>query len=484
MNDVAKLSTEDFINNIKEVARSRFDWSFYPQQTLPAEDWKELVEAGVFLPVLTKEFGGRDSHEEMTLVLESIAEYNLPLAFYAKVTTAVALRPIIAWGTREVQQEVLPQFASGEPITCGLAMTEPGGGSALAGMTTTFSKVDGGYRIKGRKHWQGFSTTARWWIVCAREEGGNTFGYFVIRRDEGFETIEKYDSLGMKVLDYGLNEIDAFVPEYRRLNAYDKDLSAAVEVLMAPRSLMPAMGAGFLRRVEREALSYATKRPYGRKTLAEIPFVKYRLDSIKASSTICEALHFYATKQLDMQGTMIDDYPQVQALKTVATENMISAANHYIQISGGEGYRHGSPKTLASQAFLDTRVFTIFDGNNDLLSQQLAQWCLKREEGKTLTPILAAWPLTSLAMQNLELDTSFLDKPLDQGGLVLAGRLIAYVFAAQQVLEWEKASPQAVSGSAQSAIKYLKAEIQKVGVELELAESIGHDAVEASAASR
>ena len=77
-------------------------------------------------------------------------------------------------------------------------------------MTTTFEEVDGGYHIRGLKHWQGFSTTGHWWLVAAKNDtDGRRYGYFIVKRSEGLRTVRRYEPVGMKLLDYGLNEIDA-----------------------------------------------------------------------------------------------------------------------------------------------------------------------------------------------------------------------------------------------------------------------------------
>jgi alkylation response protein AidB-like acyl-CoA dehydrogenase len=151
-----------------------------------------------------------------------------------------------------------------------------------------------------------------------------------------------------------------------------------VEMLMPPRSMMAALACGFLRRINREAHTYANSRPMGPAPLSAIRFAKYRLKSIETSSTICEALNHYLVTVLDVKTDMTDAFPAVQAIKTVATERMLTSAHHYQQLCGGEGYRCESPTNIAGQAFLDTRVFTIFGGTNDLLSQQLTEFCLAR----------------------------------------------------------------------------------------------------------
>jgi hypothetical protein len=240
-----------------------------------------------------------------------------------------------------------------------------------------------------------------------------------------------------------------------------------VEILMASRSIMAAMGCGFLRRISREAHAYADGRLIGRAPLSEIGFARYRLAAIDASYTVSEALNHYLRTVLDFKAEMTPDFPAVQAIKTVVTERMVGAAQHYQQLTGGEGYRCGSPTNIAGQAFLDSRVFTVFDGNNDLLSEQLTEYSVARLAGQSLSAFLADWSLTAPAVTRLRLDLRFLDQPLQQEHLVLAGRVIAYLFAVTQVMKWAVetgADPRRV----RSAIEFLRTDIVGVATEFRL----------------
>jgi alkylation response protein AidB-like acyl-CoA dehydrogenase len=463
------LSTNELIAGIEAVA-SKFDSATYPQQNLPPDDWALLVGSGVLLPALPKEYGGRDSHVEMCRVVETLSEWNLPLGMYMTIVTGVALRPIALFASEEAKREVLPLFAGSDPMICGFASTEPGCGSAMSSMTTTFEEVDGGYRIRGRKHWQAFSFSAHWWLVSAKNDedyGRREYGYFVVKRSEGFRTAERYEPLGLKVIDYGLNDIDAVVPRHRRIQAEGRNLKPMVEMLMASRAMMAAMGCGFLRRISREAHEYADGRQIGPAPLSAIRFARYRLAAIDTSYTICEALNRYLQTVLDVKADMIDSFPAVQAIKTVATDRMLSAAHHYQQLVGGEGYRCGSPTNISAQAFLDARVFTVFDGTNDLLSQQLTEYCLARLDGQSLSGFLADWPLTAPAVTTHHLDLSFLDRDLGQEHLVLAGRAIAYLFAIAQVMRWATET-DADPDRARAAIGFLKTDIAGVAAEFDL----------------
>jgi alkylation response protein AidB-like acyl-CoA dehydrogenase len=461
------LTTNEFINGIQAVA-SKFDSASYPQQNLPADDWALLVGNGVLLPALPREYGGRDSHVEMCRVVETLSESNLPLGMYTTIVTGVALRPIALYATEEAKREVLPLFAGSDPMIAGFASTEPGCGSAMSGMTTTFEKVDGGYHIRGRKHWQAFSYSAHWWLVSAKnDDHGREYGYFIVKRSEGFRTAAHYEPLGLKVIDYGLNDIDAVVPEYRRIGAGTRNLRPMVEMLMASRAMMAAMGCGFLRRISREAHEYADGRRIGPGPLSEIRFARYRLAAIDTSYTICEALNHHLLTRLDVKRDMIGSFPAVQAIKTVATDRMLSAAHHYQQLVGGEGYRCGSPTNISAQAFLDARVFTIFDGTNDLLSQQLTEYCLPRMDGRPLSDFLAHWPLTAPAVAKYRPDLAFLDRELAQEHLVLAGRAIAYLFAITQVMTWARETG-ADPARADAAARFLLTDIAGVAGEFAL----------------
>lgn len=463
--DLLSLPPTEFIAGIDAVA-SKFDAATYPQQNLPPHGWALLVRAGVLLPTLPKEHGGRDSHIEMCQVVETAAEWNLALGVYMIVNTALALLPVVKWAGEEAKQEVLPLFAGGDPLMIGLAATEPGAGSALSCITTTFEEVDGGYRIRGRKHWQALSSTAHWWMVVAKNVHSSEIGYFIVKRTEGFRTVELYDALGLKLIDYGANEIDATVPRHRRINAEEAGVDP-VDLFMVSRALMAETASGFLRRISREAHTYVQGRRIGRKPQSKIKFVNYKLASIDASHTICEALSHYVRTVLDFKADMTPAYPAIQAIKTVVTERMVNAAQDYQQLTGGEGYRCGSPTNIAGQGFLDSRVFTIFDGNNDMLSQQLALHCLSRRSRQPLSRFLAYWPLTAPAVATLEPDLSFLDRNLSQEYQVLAGRVIAYLFTITQLLAWA-AETGADPGRVRTAVEFLRHDIGGVAAEFRL----------------
>ena len=70
-------------------------------------------------------------------------------------------------GSEALREEVLPQIAAGK-LTFGIGMSEPDSGSDLSSVRTKAEKVEGGWRIEGRKVWTTNAHHADYLIVLCR----------------------------------------------------------------------------------------------------------------------------------------------------------------------------------------------------------------------------------------------------------------------------------------------------------------------------
>lgn len=70
-------------------------------------------------------------------------------------------------GSETLKNEVLPKIAAGK-LTFGIGMSEPDSGSDLSSVRTKAEKVDGGWRIEGRKVWTTNAHHADYLIVLCR----------------------------------------------------------------------------------------------------------------------------------------------------------------------------------------------------------------------------------------------------------------------------------------------------------------------------
>jgi (2S)-methylsuccinyl-CoA dehydrogenase len=81
----------------------------------------------------------------------------------------------------------LPRIASGE-LLVGVSVTEPDFGSDVAGVITSATPVDGGYRINGVKTWATFAGRAELIMLLARTDPDRTAAHrglslFVVEKD-------------------------------------------------------------------------------------------------------------------------------------------------------------------------------------------------------------------------------------------------------------------------------------------------------------
>lgn len=468
----ASLITEDYLSQIENLVKENYNSATFPKASFPREDWEKLVDEGIMLSMIPKEFGGRDSHEELCEIIERISRYNLPLGMYTMIITALFIRNISKYGNEELKEEVLSLFNQ-KALIGGFALTEPHCGSNLARMTTTYEETAEGYYIKGEKHWQAFSLTADWWLVAAKNiHNSKEFAYFALKREEGWEAIEEYNALGLKAIDYGRSKVEATIPKHRRLRVTSEKLLGAIDFLCASRLSMAAMATGSISRMYKEAKERTLERPMGKGKLNDIGYVKYKLKLIAANKVIAQALYHYLKTKCDFRDNLMDSFFESQAIKVLATDKMLESALNYQQLCGGEGYRYNSPSNNAAYALLDTRVYTIFDGTNDLLSQQIAEYCIKKAGDQPVLAFLQNYDKTKHGLDLINMDLSILNRNNRQEERVMNGQIISRIFGLNCLVEASSMAEEKMFeyGDFRNAVSFIKADLKKILAETEVLE--------------
>ncbi|HEX9268349.1 MAG TPA: acyl-CoA dehydrogenase family protein [Candidatus Limnocylindria bacterium] len=112
-------------------------------------------------------YGGRDRPEmERYAITEELLAAGAPVAahWFAQRQTGPLL---IRHGTEEQRVRFLPAIARGECYFA-ICMSEPNAGSDLAAVRTSAEKVDGGWRVNGRKVWTSHAHVSHFGIVLCR----------------------------------------------------------------------------------------------------------------------------------------------------------------------------------------------------------------------------------------------------------------------------------------------------------------------------
>ncbi|SHL18990.1 Acyl-CoA dehydrogenase [Chitinophaga jiangningensis] len=454
MTSPVNLTSADFLAQLETVIR-QFDYYHYPNENMPRHHWKQLVDAGVYLPVIPRALGGRESHLELCEISRLAGYHNLALGLFLMTPLSIFTRTLVHFGSPELQQEVIHHLLTQAHIG-GFAVIDPDAPSGATTMHTLWEKTSEGYHIHGRKHWQGYSHTADWWLIVAKDQANGTAGdkvdFFICKRSDGFNTTETFYPMGMRLIDFGINEVSAVVPEHNKLAIANSSFTELLGLITGGWGQWSAMATGFLTRIYEEANRFTSNRLTRAGHLKDLGFVRYKLGLIGAYRDACSELFTYVKEQTDIQ----DKYPRemfpIQAIKAVTSDYMYLGANEYLELCGAEGYRYSAASNFAAQAMSDARGFSILGGANDLLYSQLPQYCLQSPaaEGKgDFLEILENYAHTREALHHLGSNRHLL-KQIPSGNLQLVfyGKILARLFTLQ-LLEGSNLTP-ALSEAAQA----------------------------------
>ena len=130
---------------------------------------EEMGALGLLGPTLPPPYGTNLSYVGYGLIARAIERVDSGYRSSLSVQSSLVMYPIHAYGTDDQRERYLARLQSGEWVGS-FALTEPESGSDPGGMTTRAEKIDGGYRLTGRKMWITHAPIADLFLVWAKSE--------------------------------------------------------------------------------------------------------------------------------------------------------------------------------------------------------------------------------------------------------------------------------------------------------------------------
>lgn len=433
-----------FRKHLANLFNARYDYNALSlKRGLPPSFLSEIMDMQPLAVAIPENFGGRGMHVRECLQVLSAASYeSLSLSLIFGINIALFLEPFAKYGHVGMKEQVFNKFLEHKAMG-GLMITEPNYGSDALNMQTCYTELEAGYRIKGEKHWQGLTGEADFWLVAARrknEQGElvRDIDFFLTDNacaEQQIEVKQRFNSLGLYAIPYGLNHIDVEVPMTHRLNPESTGLKLMLDTLHRSRLQFPGMGMGFIKRLLDESLRHCKERQVAGLRLYEMDAVQFQLSRIQAAYTLCSAMCSYGAAvssiEQDVSGNGID----ANSVKALVTDLMHESAQMALQLSGANGYRLDH---LAGRAVVDSRPFQIFEGSNEMLYTQVAESVAKlmrKHKEQNLLRFLKTYTLTAQAAPYFakSLDFTFPEQPKKRDLLTL-GRIIARVICFQMAV--------------------------------------------------
>ncbi|MFM8237541.1 MAG: acyl-CoA dehydrogenase family protein [Actinomycetota bacterium] len=163
----------------RRVAGGPSDHSYVPGERSEEGDlahveacrvWQRELHAGGWAGITwPTEAGGRGGAGwQQRIFNEEQARFDVPVGAFA-VGIGMAGPTIIAWGSDEQKERLLPPMLTGDEIWCQL-FSEPGAGSDLAGLRTKAVRDGDEWVVNGQKVWTSGAHYSHWGVLLARTD--------------------------------------------------------------------------------------------------------------------------------------------------------------------------------------------------------------------------------------------------------------------------------------------------------------------------
>ena len=278
--------------------------------------------------------------------------------------------------TEEQAQRWMPGIASGELITA-IAMTEPGTGSDLAGITTTAVRDGDEYVLNGSKTFITNGINADLVIVVARIHQAGTdptqrhsgMSLLVVERDmPGFARGRNLEKIGLHSQDTAeLFFTDVRVPVANLLGEEGKGFAHLTSNLAQERMSIAVYGVAMARAAVRWTLEYVQDRKAFGTSIGSFQNTKFVLAECQTEVDVTQAYVDQCVQALVRKELSAADAAKA---KLWATEVQQRVIDRCLQLYGGYGYMLEYP---IARAYADARVTSIYGGTSEVMKTIIAK---------------------------------------------------------------------------------------------------------------
>jgi acyl-CoA dehydrogenase len=251
-------------------------WSECEEQKRFPVEFHQAMAAGGWLGITMPEalggsnLGVTEAAIMMNVVSASAGGYSAASTLHLNLFGPHA---IVVFGTSEQKERMLRPLIEGKERAC-FGVTEPNAGLDTTSITTFATKVDGGYRVSGRKIWTSSGQVANKIVLltrttpkdqCKRPTDGMTLFYTDLDRTQ--IEVRRIPKMGRNAVDSNATFIDNyFIPDRDRIGEEGKGFHYILHSLNPERILVAVEAVGLGQGALARAAAYARERTvFGRK---------------------------------------------------------------------------------------------------------------------------------------------------------------------------------------------------------------------------
>ena len=343
-----------------------------------------IAAAGLYAVPFAEDVGGAGLEFPMlaaATVLEELGYYSAGIASALYDGQALLVGHTLDAAPAAIRKEFLPRLIRGE-IVGSFATSEPDASTDLSAdhMRTTARRVDGGFRLSGRKRWITNSCAADVTTVLCVAEGQQAM-VLVDMSAHGVTVLEPDKKMGNRLqLTSDIVFDDVFVPEEHVIAQPGRGLAAALGSLALGRIGIGAVGVGMAQSAFDHAARHLRRREAFGHKLGEFQHWQFRTAEHAIGIESARSLYQKAARKFDTTGRA---EPEAAMAKVAGSRIGVDVARDAIQVHGGYGFvRELTADGVVNHLeaiWRDAKIGEIYEGANEVQLWSIARVALGRD---------------------------------------------------------------------------------------------------------
>ena len=377
--EVFRESFRDFLK--KEVVPNVDRWE--EAGFIDKSIYKKFGEMGYFGLNYPEEFGGLNLDLFYTVIfLEELQKVNsggFAAAMWAHAY--LAMTHLNAEGSAYIKEKYLIPSMEGDKVGC-LCVSEPFGGSDVAGMRTKATKKGNTYILNGSKTFITNGVYSDYLVVAAKtapELGSKGMSIFVVDRETAGISATQLVKLGWKASDTAEIAFDnVVIPEENLLGEEGKGFAYIMQHFASERVIMGVNAHARAEFALDYAIQYMSERTAFGKTIDKFQALRHKVAEMASEVEMCKEFNYSVIKRLDKGEYVVKEASMSKLMSTKIADGVIYDS---LQLLGGYGYMEEYP---LARLLRDSRIGTIGGGTSEILREIIAKMIIDKKEYKPI----------------------------------------------------------------------------------------------------
>lgn len=340
---------------------------------IPREIFQRMGALGFLGMRFEEKYGGTNMGPMASLILSEELGRSTFGGFTSSVLVQTDMSAIHIGlrGTPAQKERWLPGVVRGE-IVCSIAVTEPGAGSDVAGLTTRAKRDGDQWVINGAKMFITNAVYGNLLIVAARTDptakGSRGISLFLVPRDTPGLSVTKLQKHGWLCSDTAeIGFDDVRVPADALLGEENRGFYGIMETFQNERLVISGICAGEAAKAIELTVDYVKARKAFGTSLWQQQAVRLKLASLASKVAAARQLAYHVAELLESGKDCIREVSMVKAL---APDVLHEVVHGCLQLHGGTGFMRGTP---IERMVRDARVLTIGGGATEVMLEEVAK---------------------------------------------------------------------------------------------------------------